>query len=135
MSYITEKKSATMLDQIHKNNLNVEEESHIFSGDISAGVTVAKKFTFPYPIRILAMSLSPQAALSGAADLVVTLTDGTTAITVTLDDAATTPQQDKESTLYSANSTLTLSSAACAGATSENITWQMHYVIEQTKLR
>lgn len=237
-SYITEKKSSTMLDQIHKNNLNVKCRSVKLHTDLSAAIII-HKFIFPYPIRVLSLGLSPASAPTGAVDIDIAITPGSyqefgltgksggdatglsgttqyywkvdgveynittaadmtftavialmeaamgsgyvvsltggdiritsvyktiaitagttgtdllvsitgtsietavssttyTTISVTQPNASATATQEKENTLYAANTVLTIACNSAIGSNSENITFQMHYVIEQSKLR
>ena len=132
MSNITTKKQSAFLKQLADNNLNLKIFTwNIPAGDVNAGLN--KDFIFPYPIHVVGISICNEVAPT-AVPIVITVSDGTSVLTITLTGPAT-EVQEAEDQRYEADTALQIALAAGAGNTSENICFQMHYIIDKPEKR
>ena len=129
---ITTKKNSAFLKQLADNNLNLKTFTwNVPSGDIAAGI--AKECIFPFPITVVGLSACNEVVPTNA-DIVFAVTDGTTALAMTLIQA-NTEVQEAEDQDYDEDTVLTISIAAAGGNTSENVCFQMHYIINKPEDR
>ena len=127
MSFTTKQK-ASLLKQISENNLNLQTFTwNIPAGDVAAGMN--KECIFPYPIHVVALSICNEVAPT-AVPIVMSVTDGTSPISITLTSPAT-EVQELEDQRYDEDTVLTIALAAGTGNTSENICFQMQYFIDK----
>ncbi len=129
---VTTKKNSALLKQISDNNLNL----HSFKWNIPAGNVAAgfnKECIFPFPITVVGISICNEAAPT-AVPIVMGVTDGTTALSITLTGPATEVQEAEDQD-YDADTILVISLAAGAGNVAENICFQMHYIINKPEKR
>ena len=115
------------LAQLSNNNSKIYTHKEYITGDISGGTTIGK-IRFPFPIRVVGLSATAAVAVTNT--LTFTVTDGTTALTVTIAGGAT-EQQDTEDQYYAADTTFTISNAASVGATTEIDILSIHYIIPE----
>ena len=129
---ITTKKNSAFLKQLADNNLNLHSYTwNVPAGDIAAGL--AKEFILPYPITVVSLSLCNVAAPT-AVPIVVAVTDGTTALAITLTGPATEVQEAEDQD-YDEDTVLTMTIAAGVGNAAENVCLQMHYIINKPEDR
>lgn len=133
MVSITSKRSSKLLNQIYSNNLNVMTSLIPLPADLSSAATLYT-IIFPYKIRVVGLSITSVAVPTGVQPIVITLTDGTSAISVTL-AAATTEKQEAEDQVYEADTVLSINNAAGAGNSSEESVLGISYVIESPQRR
>ena len=129
---IKTKKNSAFLKLLADNNLNIESFTwDIPTGDIAAGI--AKECIFPFPIHVVGLSICNEIVPTNA-DIVMGVTDGTTALAITLPQADTEVQK-AEDQRYEVDTILVISVAAAGGNTTENVCFQMHYIIDKPEKR
>ena len=129
---LTTKKNSAFLKQLADNNLNLHSYTwNVPAGDISTGLN--KVVVFPFPIIVVGISLCNVAAPT-AVPIVMGVTDGTTALAITLTSPAT-EVQEAEDQEYEEDAPLTISIAAGIGNAAENVCFQMHYITNKAEKR
>jgi hypothetical protein len=133
MTSRTSKRTDNMLNQIYSNNLNVKTDFIPLPSDLSGAATIFRVI-YPFKIRVIGLSLTAVAAPTGGVDIVETITDGTTAILVTL-GGALTEIQESEDQVYAADTDLTITNSAGVGNVAEKVVLGITYIIESPQRR
>jgi len=128
MSYITKARDGKPLAELNKGNLNVKTLSIPLPTDLSGAATLYT-LIFPFDIRVIGLGLTNGGqAPSNAVDITITLTDGSSPISVTMLGSGAVPKQDAEDQLFLKNTELDIDNAAGTLNTTEQAIFEIHYI-------
>ncbi len=127
---LTDKEKASFLKQLADNNHNVHQWCSEIVADASATTIQLGKISFPYKITVLSARINALAATSTA--FVVTATDGTSSVVVTL-AANSTYKYDKEDATINADTPISITAPGIAGYTTANFRFMFDYIIDERR--
>jgi len=114
--------------QLSKGLLNVKTLTIPLPADLSGAATLYT-LIFPFAIRVIGLGLTNGGqAPSNAVDITLTLTDGSSPISVTMLGSGAVPKQDAEDQIFLKNTELDIDNAAGTLNTTEQAIFEIHYI-------